>query len=179
MRGTIYRGGLGIALFFLIAGLLLFTVGSRALLAVSGFDDAVGAVNGTLRLIGAIWAGVGGLLVLLFLLRGGLGLFRRSVIDDGLTALVEIAETPWAHQSPAGADRGDVADALSKLAALAKDGLLSPDEWEQAKDLYLGKPESRRDADVRLLRELNDLHDNGVLSESEFNTKKWEILSRS
>ena len=80
---------------------------------------------------------------------------------------------------PVPGSNADIADDLSKLAELARDGLLSADEWERAKGMYLGKPVDRRDADTRLLRELHDLFAHGVLSESEFNTKKWEILSRN
>lgn len=87
-------------------------------------------------------------------------------------------EILWDDLPVPGTD-ADVADELSKLAELARSGLLSPDEWERAKELYLGKPVNRRGADTRLLRELHDLYRNGVLSESEFNTKKWDVLSRN
>jgi hypothetical protein len=83
-------------------------------------------------------------------------------------------DLPMLVISPAG-----VADELSKLAELSQKGLLSPDEWERAKDLYLGKPLDRRSADAHLLGQLHDLYRDGGLSESEFNTKKWEILSRT
>lgn len=58
---------------------------------------------------------------------------------------------------PAPASNADVADELSKLAELVERGLLSAEEWERAKQLYLGKPVDQREADTRLLRELNDL----------------------
>ena len=75
--------------------------------------------------------------------------------------------------------RASVVDDLAVLADLAAKGLLSTDEWERAKALYLGKPPDRRQADSALLADLHRLHEEGVLSESEFNTKKWEILSRT
>ena len=87
-------------------------------------------------------------------------------------------EILW-DELPVPGSRAEVADELSKLAELARDGLLSAEEWERAKSMYLGKPVDRRDTDARLLRELHDLFGHGVLSESEFNTKKWEILYRN
>ena len=159
----------------------MFTTGARSLLPFGvGLEFASGPVNSTFKLIGAIWAAVGGFLFLLFLSLRGMRAVRGNGISEEFegTTLVVSADANTIRQAR-GASEADVASALSKLAALSKDGLLSPDEWERAKELYLGKPESRREADARLLRELNDLHDNGVLSEYEFNTKKWEILSRT
>ena len=45
------------------------------------------------------------------------------------------------------------------------------------RELFLGRaPEEAADK-IGLLRELHSLHERGVLSESEFNMKKWEILA--
>lgn len=68
---------------------------------------------------------------------------------------------------------------LARLSELASAGAISPPEWERAKQLFLGKPENARDVAARQLRQLYDLHRSGVLSESEFNSKKWDILARS
>lgn len=70
------------------------------------------------------------------------------------------------------------ADELAKLNLLAAEGVLSKDEWERAKGLYLGKTVDARDEAVRLLRNLHEMHRTGILSESEFNTKKWDILTK-
>ena len=70
------------------------------------------------------------------------------------------------------------ADELEKLAALRNSGVLSSEEWDRAKDLYLGKPPDARAAALEHLRGLFQLHRDGVLSLSEFNTKKWEVLSK-
>lgn len=67
---------------------------------------------------------------------------------------------------------------LAQLAALRGDGLLTDAEWEQAKDYYLGKPESERSRSIQELQQIYSLCRSGVLSEGEFNMKKWEILSR-
>jgi hypothetical protein len=72
-----------------------------------------------------------------------------------------------------------VADELSKLAALRDAGLLSASEWERATSLFLGKPSSARDEAIAQLRSLHALHRDGVLSESEFNSKKWDVLARN
>ncbi|GJM36990.1 MAG: hypothetical protein DHS20C19_03570 [Acidimicrobiales bacterium] len=71
-----------------------------------------------------------------------------------------------------------VADELGKPASLRDSGMISDDEWERATALYLGKPLSARDESVAQLRKLHSLHREGVLSESEFNSKKWEVLAR-
>ena len=243
MRGTNYKVGFGTSLFFLVAGIGFFAFGTRLLPdALASVPQANETAGSTFRLLGAIWAGVGLFLTLLFLALAALARTRRVVALTGIegTAIVEKAETTntyingmpqyrlevelqradggptisctkrdvvphtvvgrwgvgtalpvrisrddpddfeilWDELPVPGTSR-QVADELSKLAELAQNGLLSADEWERAKELYLGKPPDRRAADTRLLRELHDLHGNGVLSESEFNTKKWEILSRS
>ncbi len=72
-----------------------------------------------------------------------------------------------------------VADELSKLASLKEAGLISGEEWERATSLYLGKPASAREEALAQLRSLHSLHRDGVLSQSEFNSKKWDILARN
>ncbi len=72
-----------------------------------------------------------------------------------------------------------VADELSKLASLKDGGLISEEEWERATSLYLGKPASAREEALAQLRSLHSLHRDGVLSQSEFNSKKWDILARN
>ena len=70
-----------------------------------------------------------------------------------------------------------VADELSELAALRDEGTLTDDDWARAKGLFLGKQPSDRDQAVEHLRKLYELHKAGVLSESEFNSKKWDVLA--
>ena len=52
-------------------------------------------------------------------------------------------------------------------------------DWERAKDLFPGKPEDERDRAVGELRQLHELQKSGALSLSEFNMKKWDVLSRT
>lgn len=71
-----------------------------------------------------------------------------------------------------------IASEVERLAALATEGVISPDEYERGKELYLGKSPDQRDEALDLLRKLHGLFKSGVLSESEFNMKKWDVLSR-
>jgi hypothetical protein len=72
-----------------------------------------------------------------------------------------------------------VADELGKLSELRTRGAISDADWSRARDLYLGKRPDGRDQAIRQLQQLHELHRAGVLSESEFNMKKWDILARS
>jgi len=83
-----------------------------------------------------------------------------------------------AIMSPASSGES-TADALSKLAGLRSSGALSEDEFDRAKATYLGKSLDKRNQMLLSLRSLYDLRMDGVLSEGEFNIKKWDILSRN
>jgi hypothetical protein len=72
---------------------------------------------------------------------------------------------------------GTAAEELERLAKLRAEGILSDDEWDRAKSLYLGRPPQQQDEALRMLRNLHEMMKSGVLSESEFRTKKWELLS--
>jgi len=74
---------------------------------------------------------------------------------------------------------GSIAIELEKLAALVRTGAITTDEWQRAKNLYLGQPEGKkRENALARIRELFDLQQSGAVSESEFNAVKWDILSR-
>ena len=70
------------------------------------------------------------------------------------------------------------ADALDQLVPLLNDGILTQEEFDRAKDGFLGATVEVRESSAGLLRQLHSLHKRGVLSESEFNMKKWDILSK-
>jgi hypothetical protein len=72
-----------------------------------------------------------------------------------------------------------VADELGRLSELRSQGAISEEDWERSKDLFLGKRPDAREQLIIQIRQLHELHKGGVLSESEFNMKKWDILSRS
>jgi len=67
---------------------------------------------------------------------------------------------------------------LEQLSKLAKEGLITQEEWERAKELFLGNQKSKQEELIKQLQSLFELYKKGVLSESEFNTKKWEVLSK-
>ena len=69
------------------------------------------------------------------------------------------------------------ADALDQLVPLLNDGILTQEEFDRAKEGFLGATVEVRESSVGLLRQLHSLYKSGVLSESEFNLKKWNILS--
>ena len=79
----------------------------------------------------------------------------------------------------AAAGLGGAGTELEKLADLVNRGMLAAEDFDRAKGLMLGKPPSRVHEQCQLLESLFVLHKQGVLSESEFNMKKWDILSRT
>jgi len=74
--------------------------------------------------------------------------------------------------------RTSVAEEIQRLAYLANEGILTQDEWLRAKDHLIGVSPSQVDEATKLLRQLHALFVQGVLSESEYNMKKWDVLSQ-
>ncbi len=72
-----------------------------------------------------------------------------------------------------------IADEIAKLAALASSGVITAAEFERGKQVFLGTAPDEAAAMVAHLRQLHDLYRAKVLSESEFNMKKWGLLSSS
>lgn len=70
-----------------------------------------------------------------------------------------------------------VAQEIEKLGQLLIAGVITGEEFERGKTLFLGAPADKAASAVELLQNLDVLKKKGVLSESEFNMKKWEILS--
>jgi hypothetical protein len=56
--------------------------------------------------------------------------------------------------------------------------MLDAADFDRAKGLLLGKPAPQVQDDIRLLENLHALWKQGALTQSEFNMKKWDILSR-
>jgi len=71
----------------------------------------------------------------------------------------------------------DVAGQLSAMHQLWTDGVLSDEEFEKSKALFLGRSPDQQQVAESNLRSLKQLKDSGVISEAEFAAKKWEILS--
>jgi len=70
-----------------------------------------------------------------------------------------------------------VAQEIDKLKQLFLAGVITAEEFERGKTLFLGAPPDKAGTAVELLQNLDMLRKQGVLSQSEFNMKKWEILS--
>lgn len=70
-----------------------------------------------------------------------------------------------------------VGQEIEKLGQLLVAGVITGEEFERGKALFLGAPPDKAASAVELLQNLDALKKKGVLSESEFNVKKWEILS--
>lgn len=102
-----------------------------------------------------------------------IGAFERS---SGASLIASLDANATA--APPKVTAANQADELTKLSAMARDGLLTADEWTRAKELYLGKPADARALALAHLRQIHGLYKEGVLSESEFNSKKWEILAQ-
>jgi hypothetical protein len=71
----------------------------------------------------------------------------------------------------------DVAQQLSAMNLLYQEGVLSESEFKRSKEIFLGKSADEEQRAERTLRSLKQLRDAGVLSEAEFATKKWDVLS--
>jgi hypothetical protein len=70
------------------------------------------------------------------------------------------------------------AGATSSVELLVQRGALSETEQLDLKAAMQGKPSEEFRTMTRMLTELHHLYEQGILSEAEFNTKKWEVLAR-
>ena len=146
--------------------------------ALHGMGSRGGGESYSYPLVDMSSIGLTGRKLVGFSMRSGERVFVR--VSDGAGFSASLRQAVGRAQSAHGAGAGpSVADELTKLAGLRDAGVLSSDDWEQAKTMYLGKPLSERDEAISQLRKLYDLHRAGVLSESEFNIKKWEILAKT
>lgn len=103
----------------------------------------------------------------------------RSIKDaEQLAGFMDGVHSTW-HRDLKASGPTSVAEELAKLAELRDQGVIDAADWNRAKDLYLGKTEDERDRAARELKQIHDLQRSGVLSEMEFNMKKWDILSRT
>ena len=71
------------------------------------------------------------------------------------------------------------ADALGVLTPLLQEGIISQEEFDRAKAGFLGTTTEAQENSASQIRQLHSLHKDGVLTESEFNMKKWDILSKN
>jgi hypothetical protein len=71
------------------------------------------------------------------------------------------------------------ADQISAMTELYNQGVLSAEEFQRAKELFIGKAPSAELEMQKTLLNLKQLKDAGVLTEAEYATKKWALLSGS
>ena len=81
-------------------------------------------------------------------------------------------------RAPDGTTTGMAAGSGASLELLVQKGALSENERLDAKAALEGSPPEKFRTMTRMLTELHHLYEQGILSEAEFNTKKWEVLSR-
>ena len=90
-------------------------------------------------------------------------------LRDAVEAEIERLRTPVAN----------LADNLSVLSELHQAGVLTAEEFQQAKTRFIGSAPDAATKAAGIIRQLSDLHDAGALTDSEFRMKKWDILSKS
>ena len=71
----------------------------------------------------------------------------------------------------------DVAEQVEKLGQLFLKGVITAEEFERGKALFLGSPPDVAGKTMETLNDLYRLQQKGALSESEYNIKKWDLLS--
>ena len=71
----------------------------------------------------------------------------------------------------------NVAAQIEELGKLYKSGIITQEEFDRGKALFFGSPPDVAAKTLSILDGLHKLKTNGALSESEYNVKKWELLS--
>ena len=71
----------------------------------------------------------------------------------------------------------DIAQQLSAMSLLFQEGVLTESEFKRSKEIFLGKSADQEQQAERALRSLKQLKDAGVLTDAEFATKKWDVIS--
>lgn len=71
------------------------------------------------------------------------------------------------------------ADALGVLTPLLQEGIITQEEFDRAKAGFLGTTTEAQKNSAGQIRQLHSLYRDGILSEGEFNMKKWDILSKN
>ncbi|MDR3232942.1 MAG: SHOCT domain-containing protein [Planctomycetaceae bacterium] len=71
----------------------------------------------------------------------------------------------------------DVAQQIQQLADLCSQGAISKEEFDRGKAVFLGNSPDIAKKTIEILDSLYRLKLHGAISESEYNVKKWELLS--
>ena len=101
---------------------------------------------------------------LIAILGGSPGLGNADVVK------VEITNPELLHPT-------DIAEQVEKLGQLFLKGVITAEEFERGKAMFLGNPPNVAQQTMETLNDLYRLQQKGALSESEYNTKKWDLLS--
>lgn len=102
----------------------------------------------------------------------------RSSDNKMIWQMHEALERAMTYHANASRAVPSVSDELGRLSRLLGEGVITEQDWTRTKDLFLGTQLSAQDRAVIQLEQLHALWRSGVLSESEFNTKKWEVLGQ-
>lgn len=163
-----YGVALGFAMFAvgIVAPSLLLIVGLLVALVcmlIAGFDpgSVVKKITHTIRLKGNAETSV---------------VFSDETLSDAFSSAIHQAMIDAASGTSSGAT---VAQELAELAALRDAGILDSADWDRARDMFLGKRPDAQRIIAEELRQLHELFKSGVLTESEFNLKKWDVLART
>lgn len=113
------------------------------------------------------------ILVLYYTYNGG-----RAEYETPFSQGAELVRVLQRSAGESAASLGGAAEQLAKLHELVEKGALSPEEWDRAKQLFLGKEPSRQSQALVLLAQLHSLFQAGALDESEFKIKKWDLLAK-
>lgn len=71
----------------------------------------------------------------------------------------------------------NIAEEIQKLAELHSKSIITQEEFERGKSLFLGASKDKAHQTLEALVNLHQLMKQKVISESEYNVKKWELLS--
>gem|GEM_PF-3472659 len=71
----------------------------------------------------------------------------------------------------------NTAEEIQKLNDLYSSGIITQEEFERGKALFLGTPKDRSQQILESLSNLHQMKRQGAVSESEYNMAKWELLS--
>jgi hypothetical protein len=94
----------------------------------------------------------------------------RATTGENSVAKVEVTNI-------AALNSRSIAEEIERLGQLFLTGVVTAEEFERGKALFLGTPVDKAAVAVEFLQNLDALKKEGILSQSEFNMKKWEILS--
>jgi hypothetical protein len=110
----------------------------------------------------------------------------RVLIELNANLLTNFPSLEWNEQritndqmlvsSTANSGGISIASQIETLDELCKNGVISQEEFERGKALFLGSSPDIADKTLGILDSLHRLKTNGALSESEYNVKKWELL---